>query len=56
MEHHTFQGVDGVDQDIPTIPEGWVFRGAIAKFFFVLLQPLFYALRPTIMKPKNVSS
>ena len=52
MEHHNYQGEDGIDADIPTRAEGSVFRSAPAKFVWVLLQPAFYAIRPLVVLPK----
>jgi sphingolipid delta-4 desaturase len=49
MEHHNYQGEDGIDADIPTKVEGAVFRSAPAKFVWLLLQPAFYAIRPLIV-------
>jgi sphingolipid delta-4 desaturase len=53
MEHHQFQGVDGIDADIPTTTEVQIFVNAIHKTIWLLLQPGFYALRPLAIKPKN---
>jgi len=55
MEHHLYQGVDAVDMDIPTKIETKIFTNAPMKLLWVLLQPLFYGLRPLIVKPKGVS-
>lgn len=52
MEHHQFQGDREYDQDIPRTWEGKVFRGTFMKLIWLILQPLFYALRPTIYRPK----
>ena len=52
MEHHNFQGEDGIDADIPTRLEGALFVGAPLKVLWVLLQPAFYALRPVLVFPK----
>jgi sphingolipid delta-4 desaturase len=54
MEHHSFQGDDLKDVDIPTEWEGRFFRGPFLKALWVLMQPLFYALRPTIVRPKGM--
>jgi len=51
LEHHHFQGVDGVDTDIPTEWEGRVFNNTGRKIVWCLLQPLFYAIRPICVKP-----
>jgi len=53
MEHHLFQGVDGVDTDIPTRVEVAFFTNMLKKIFWVILQPAFYGLRPLLVKPKT---
>jgi len=53
MEHHQFQGVDGIDTDVPTKFEVNLFNNAVKKFIWVILQPVFYAFRPMIVKPKS---
>ena len=52
MDHHQWQGVDGVDTDIPTQAEIALFSTSLRKVLWILLQPVFYAVRPTIVKPK----
>lgn len=52
LEHHKFQGVDGIDTDIPTSYEGFFFTSPFRKLFWVLFQPFFYAIRPLIVCPK----
>jgi len=52
MEHHRFQGDTQMDQDVPTAWEGRFFTNTFLKCLWLLCQPLFYALRPTIMRPK----
>ena len=52
MDHHQWQGVDGVDTDIPTPTEVSVFVNSLLKVAWIVLQPVFYAVRPTIVKPK----
>jgi len=52
LEHHKFQGVDGVDTDIPTAIEGYFFTSPFKKFLWVLFQPFFYAIRPLVVCPK----
>ena len=52
MDHHKFQGVDGIDVDIPTELEGRIFNNCFTKFFFVCLQVAFYSLRPALVNPK----
>jgi len=53
MEHHQYQGVDGVDSDVPVKWEGRFFVTPFRKFFWLLLQPLFYCFRPMLVKPKK---
>ena len=52
MDHHQWQGVDGVDTDIPTTAEVHVFVNALLKLAWLALQPVFYAVRPTVVRPK----
>jgi len=52
MDHHQYQGVDGVDTDIPCAFElNWV-TNTLGKIIWILAQPLCYALRPMLIKPK----
>jgi len=53
MEHHANQGVDGIDTDIPSKIEITFFDRAWKKVIWMFLQPLFYAFRPMMVKPKN---
>jgi sphingolipid delta-4 desaturase len=53
MEHHQFQGCDGWDTDVPTAWEGLVFKNALTKTMWVILQPIFYCFRPMLIKPKK---
>lgn len=52
LEHHSAQGVDAIDADIPAEWEGFFFKTPARKFFWVMFQPCFYALRPLIWYPK----
>jgi len=52
MEHHQYQGVDGVDADVPTLWEVHTFTNAFKKLIWVLGQPFAYGLRPLFIKPK----
>ncbi|RWW35660.1 hypothetical protein BHE74_00059380 [Ensete ventricosum] len=52
LEHHRYQGVDGMDMDIPSHIEAHVVTNTIAKSIWVLFQLFFYALRPVFLKPK----
>ncbi len=51
--HHTHQGHDRIDTDIPTEAEGRVLRGRFAKAVWVIFQGFAYALRPLFVKPKK---
>jgi sphingolipid delta-4 desaturase len=52
MDHHQYQGVDGVDTDIPHAIELNLVTNTIGKILWILAQPLCYALRPMLIKPK----
>ncbi|XP_042467516.1 sphingolipid delta(4)-desaturase DES1-like [Zingiber officinale] len=52
LEHHRYQGVDGMDMDIPGRVEALAVTNAVTKSIWVLLQLFFYALRPLFLKPK----
>jgi sphingolipid delta-4 desaturase len=52
LEHHYYQGVDIKDVDVPTDIEGKIFNTTFKKIIWVILQPLFYALRPIFVNPK----
>ncbi|KAL6282301.1 hypothetical protein ACE6H2_013230 [Prunus campanulata] len=52
LEHHRFQGVDGIDMDIPSKVEAHLVTNVVKKAIWVLLQLFFYALRPVFLKPK----
>ncbi|KAJ3073942.1 hypothetical protein HDU98_000244 [Podochytrium sp. JEL0797] len=47
MDHHRFQGVDGIDGDVPTRLEAFLFNSFAGKLFYCITQILFYAIRPT---------
>jgi len=53
MEHHQYQGVDGVDTDVPTMWEVRTFNNALKKMLWVFLQPFAYGIRPLVVKPKQ---
>ncbi|XP_039594865.1 sphingolipid delta(4)-desaturase DES1 [Polypterus senegalus] len=55
LDHHRYLGGDGIDVDIPTDFEGWFFCTRMRKFFWIVLQPLFYAIRPLYINPKPIS-
>eukprot|EP00908_Phaeocystis_cordata_P012194 Transcript_23157.p1 GENE.Transcript_23157~~Transcript_23157.p1 ORF type:complete len:333 (-),score=148.85 Transcript_23157:1311-2309(-) len=56
LEHHKFQGVDGVDTDIPSYLEGKLIRGPVTKTVWACCQILTYALRPCLIKAQDVTS
>lgn len=55
LEHHKFQGVDGIDTDIPTRWEAQWIAGPLTKLLWISLQILTYALRPVFVKPQTVT-
>lgn len=56
-EHHKYQGVWGVDTDIPTQLEAKLLGGNIfGKLFFLMNQVVFYALRPVFIRPQAFTS
>jgi len=52
LEHHRYQGDDKLDVDIPSQLEGYFFYNTFTKTIWVILQPLFYAIRPFFIHPK----
>jgi len=55
MEHHQYQGVDGMDTDVPTPWEVRFFNNvALKKLTWVLLQAFAYGIRPLFVKPKAI--
>lgn len=55
VDHHRYLGGDGLDVDIPTRLEARLFSSPARKVLWIILQPLFYALRPLVVNPKPVS-
>lgn len=53
LEHHTYQGVDQIDCDIPSHLETWLLRSTLGKMIFVQFQWAFYAFRPMLIRPKS---
>ncbi|KAF4667555.1 Sphingolipid delta(4)-desaturase DES1 [Perkinsus olseni] len=51
LEHHSSQGVDKIDVDIPTHAEAKLFRSVLGRFVWALFQPVFYGLRPMVVRP-----
>jgi len=50
LEHHKYQGVEGVDTDLPTKLEGILLSNVLGKVFFAIFQIIFYAVRPMMVK------
>lgn len=50
LEHHKYQGVEGVDTDLPTKLEGILLSNVLGKVFFAIFQIIFYAVRPIMVK------
>lgn len=55
QDHHKYQGDVQMDTDLPTKIEAILFSSFIGKLFFVILQPLFYTLRPILVLPKEIT-
>lgn len=53
MDHHRYQGEDGIDTDVPTFLEGKIVNNTITKLLFVIFQIFFYAVRPMLVCPKK---
>jgi len=51
--HHSHQGVEGVDTDLPTKLEARLLRTRSRKAVWMALQALFYAVRPLWVLPKK---
>ncbi len=51
--HHTYQGHDGIDTDIPTELEGKLLHNRFTKAIWVVLQGFAYGLRPLFVKPRK---
>eukprot|EP01064_Diplonema_japonicum_P001429 TRINITY_DN10916_c0_g1_i1.p1 TRINITY_DN10916_c0_g1~~TRINITY_DN10916_c0_g1_i1.p1 ORF type:complete len:321 (+),score=37.65 TRINITY_DN10916_c0_g1_i1:77-1039(+) len=57
MEHHKYQGWDGVDTDLPSEIEGRIIgNNMFMKFLFCVFQILFYALRPVFVKDPTITN
>lgn len=55
VDHHRYLGGDGLDVDVPTRLEGWLFCTPARKLLWLVLQPLFYSLRPLCVHPKALT-
>ncbi|HKY38179.1 MAG TPA: fatty acid desaturase [Polyangiaceae bacterium] len=54
--HHTHQGDERLDTDLPTNFEGRLLRGRFSKLLWLSMQGLAYALRPLFVHPKKPSA
>ncbi|GBP98056.1 Sphingolipid delta(4)-desaturase DES1 [Eumeta japonica] len=52
LEHHRYQGDEVIDTDLPTLIEARMFCTTGGKLLWLALQPLFYTLRPLLVRPK----
>ncbi|EFJ36772.1 hypothetical protein SELMODRAFT_77748 [Selaginella moellendorffii] len=52
LDHHNYQGIQGLDVDIPSYSEGRIVRNTASKIVWVFFQLFFYALRPLFVNPK----
>lgn len=55
VDHHRYLGGDGLDVDVPTRLEGWLFCTPARKLLWLALQPFFYSLRPLFVNPKALT-
>uniref|UniRef100_G1SJG1 Fatty acid desaturase domain-containing protein n=1 Tax=Oryctolagus cuniculus TaxID=9986 RepID=G1SJG1_RABIT len=55
VDHHRYLGGDGLDVDVPTRLEGRLFCTPARKLLWLVLQPLFYSLRPLCVHPKAMT-
>lgn len=55
IEHHRYLALEGYDVDLPTEWEAKFFHNAFTKALWLILQPVFYSLRPFIVRPMPTS-
>ncbi|XP_037075360.1 sphingolipid delta(4)-desaturase DES1-like [Pollicipes pollicipes] len=55
MEHHRYQGTDGLDVDLPTPIEARLFSSTLGKIVWLMILPITYFLRPVFIRPKPFS-
>jgi sphingolipid delta-4 desaturase len=55
LEHHVYQGKEGVDVDLPTKFEGRFFNTPFRKFLYLTCQSLVYSVRPMFIRPKAMT-
>jgi len=49
-EHHKYQGIEGIDTDLPTKLEARLLSSTVGKLFFIFNQTWFYAFRPMFVR------
>ena len=54
--HHSSMGTLGADTDLPTEIEGKIFNSVLGRMTWLVLQPLFYGLRPLIVRPMRATA
>ena len=52
LDHHKYQGVDGIDTDLPTDLELLFFSNPFSKLLWLSFQIVVYALRPIVYGKK----
>lgn len=50
MIHHKYNGIYGLDPDIPTYLEQNIFQNKFGKFIWIIFQGFFYSIRPFFIK------
>lgn len=53
--HHRYQGMDGLDVDVPAKTELKIFKGFLGKTIWLFNQIFFYAFRPLFVHPVKIS-
>jgi sphingolipid 4-desaturase/C4-monooxygenase len=54
LEHHKYQGVDGIDTDIPSELECKFVHGKFKKSIWLAFQIVAYALRPCLLRSQRI--